>query len=353
MPLRLIKRGSIYYLRGTVAGLSVYESTGLGDRRAAEIKRARREAELIERSAFGRAATLTFAEAALAYIRAGGETRYLAPLIAHFGPKRRLSEIDNDAVAEAARALYPTAAPATINRQVVTPISAVYTMAAQDGHAPPRSFRRRKAPPPRLRWLTPEEAERLIRAGQDKRDHRTLAAILFMLGTGCRTGEALALTVQHLHLDTAQAWIADAKNGEARMVDFPDRTRRFLAASGLPEAGAVFRTPKGLPYKLHTGSGGQMQTAFNALRDAAGLGDDVTPHTLRHTWATWYYAATRDFIRLMALGGWKKPDIAIGYTKLAPADLPARLAKHGWAFGADAVQTAAQGEEIAMQIKGL
>ena len=168
MPLKLTKRGQVYYLRGTVAGQRVYESTGIGDKRSAEVMRARREAEIIERASYGRAATLTFAEAAATYMEAGGEARYLAPILRHFGPKFRLADMDNEAVNGAARALYPTAAPATINRQLITPISAVVNMAADDGHCPPRRFRRRTENNRRLRWLTPEEAERLIGAADDR-----------------------------------------------------------------------------------------------------------------------------------------------------------------------------------------
>jgi hypothetical protein len=61
MPLRLLRRGEVWYVRGTVAGRSVYESTRIGDRKSAEIYRARREAEIIERAAFGRSPTTTFA----------------------------------------------------------------------------------------------------------------------------------------------------------------------------------------------------------------------------------------------------------------------------------------------------
>lgn len=78
-----------------------------------------------------------------------------------------------------------------------------------------------------------------------------------------------------------------------------------------------------------------MQTAFNKARDAAGLGDNVTPHVLRHTWATWFYAQTRDFGTLMDQGGWSKADMANRYRKLAPDDLSERLLKHGWDFRRD------------------
>ena len=36
-----------------------------------------------------------------------------------------------------------------------------------------------------------------------------------------------------------------------------------------------------------------MRRAFNGARDHAGLGPDVTPHTLRHTCATWLVQAGR------------------------------------------------------------
>ncbi len=31
----------------------------------------------------------------------------------------------------------------------------------------------------------------------------------------------------------------------------------------------------------------KMRRAWNTVREAAGLGEDVTPHTLRHTAASW------------------------------------------------------------------
>ncbi|MBL3569904.1 integrase [Rhodovulum sulfidophilum] len=333
MPLRKFRRNGIWYLRGTVAGQRVYESTRVGDETAAEALRIRREGEILERVSLGRRATATFAEAALTYLESGGEGRFLAPILAHFGPRFRLADIDNDAVNACARALHPAAAPSTINRQVVTPISAVYQMAAEDGLVAHRRFRRRRVDDARLRWLTPDEAERLIAAA----DVRTAAQIAFLLGTGCRVGEMVALQRRDLHLETGEAWIGKAKNGHPRMVRFPARVRRMLAAHGLPEAGAVFRTPKGKPYVQRANGGGQIQAAFNAARDKAGLESDgprkVTPHTLRHTWATWYYAQTLDFGGLMDFGGWEKADMANRYRKIAPAWLAKALVDTGWQFG--------------------
>lgn len=326
MPLKLHRRGRIWHIRGTIAGQRVRESTGLDDRKAAEAFRARREHELTMRRALGPAATRSFAEAVVAYIEAGGEARFLGPIVAHFGPDRLVADIDLDAVNRAARALYPEAAPATVNRQLITPISAVVAMHCRTTGQRPPVFPRRPEPTGRVRWLTPDEAEALLAAC----DARIAPVVAFLLGTGCRTGEAFALDAAQLYLVTREAWIADPKNGRPRMVRIPRRSAALL--TGLPGEGPVFRTPKGQPYALRRGRGGQMQAAFNAARDAAGLGPEVTPHVLRHTWATWFYAQTRDFGALMDLGGWQKADMANRYRKLAPADLGARLLAKGWDF---------------------
>jgi len=333
MPLRIERRkpGGNYYLRGTVAGLHVRESLGTSDRRTADAIRIRRESELLERAALGRRAPITFAAAALAYMDAGGETRFLAPILDHFGRDTLLQDVNAAAINAAALAIYPDAAPSTINRQLITPISAVENLAAEDEGRAARRFRRRAVDDARLRWLTPKEADDLIEAAAP----RIAPLIAFLIGSGVRTGEALALQRADLHLDDRQAWIAKTKTGRPRMVRFPDRVARLLAASGLPDAGAVFRTPKGQAYKLRVSGGAQIQAAFADARDAAGLGPDVTPHVLRHTWATWYDAATGDFGALLDLGGWAKSDTARRYRKIAPDSLPADLRARGWIFGAE------------------
>ena len=178
---------------------------------------------------------------------------------------------------------------------------------------------------PRTVWLTPEEAERLIQCAGPALDK-----IAFLLGSGCRSGEMFALDVKNWNSATRQAFIEDTKNGYPRWVRLPGRSVDLMG--DLPDVGRMFKTPKGLAYKLRRHGGGQMQAAFNKARDAAGLGPEITPHVLRHTWATWYYAQTKDFGGLMDLGGWRKSDMANRYRKLAPDDLTARMLDFGWDF---------------------
>lgn len=333
MPLKLFRRNTQgnWYIRGTVAGCRVYESTGTSQRRLAQATLDRRQREIAERAAFGRAATTTFAEAALTYIEAGGEARFLTPILEYAGADTLLFDIDNAWLTEAARAIYPSAKPATVDRQLVTPVSAIYNLAAEDNLCPARRFRKRAKDNARIHWLTPEEAERLIAAIRADQPH-ILRPVAIMLSGGARTGETFPIRREALNIPTGEIWIPETKNDIPRYVRLPRRGLDLLLEGGLPEAGEICRTHRGKPYAVSAYRGSQIRAAWKSVRKAAGLGPEITPHVLRHTWATWYYAATKDFGGLMDFGGWKTPDIANRYRKLAPEDLPERLVAHGWDF---------------------
>ncbi|TCP43958.1 tyrosine-type recombinase/integrase [Rhodovulum marinum] len=334
MALKLFRRkpGGNWIIRGKLAGKSVYESSGTSERRLAEAKRVRLEREILERECLGREATITFAEAALAYVEAGGSPRFLDRILRYAGPDTLLRDVNNAWVREAAEALYPDCAPATIDRQLVTPVSAVVNMAAEDDLCPPRRFRKRAKDRARVRWITPEEAEALLAAVRELQPH-TLRPVALMLGGGLRSGEALRVARADIREATGEVWIPETKNGEPRMIRLPRRALDLLRAEPLPEEGPVCRTPKGEPYVLRENGGGQIAAAFAKVVAAADLDPrEVTPHVLRHTWATWYHAATRDFGALMDLGGWKTPAMANRYRKLAPEDLADRLLARGWDF---------------------
>lgn len=63
-------------------------------------------------SVYGRRATVTFAEAALSYQENGGNKRFLDKVIRHFGTTP-LGKIDQDAIDQGARKVYPNASAAT------------------------------------------------------------------------------------------------------------------------------------------------------------------------------------------------------------------------------------------------
>lgn len=325
MPLKVVRArkdpDGCWYVRGTVRGRRIEESTGTRERKRAEEFRARREAELLDEAIHGRAAVATFAHAAAAYLEFGGEGRFLTPILGHFRTMS-LAKIDQSAVEACAKALYPGAKPSTIARQVYTPISAVLQYGASRGMCEAKTLKRPRQPAGKTRWMTVDEAGRLVGACSD----HLRPVVLMMLYTGARLSEALYLDWRQVNLAAGMVVYLDTKNGESRGVPLHPAIVNILSPIN-DRTGAVFRRPDGKPYEGQDSQGGQVKTAFRGATRRAGLGQivigddgkerwetDITPHTCRHTWATWHYMAHRDLRLLMELGGWKQISMVQRYT---------------------------------------
>ncbi|MBR1231966.1 site-specific integrase [Bradyrhizobium sp. AUGA SZCCT0182] len=313
MPIRLVKRPKSPYwiLRGTLRGIRIEESTRTSDRSAAEEIRAIREAKILEESIHGSRATKTFAAAALSYLENGGSKRFTAPVIKHFGTLP-LARIDQDALDQGARKLYPNASPSTRNRQFYAIASAILHHAAGRKWCPAPIIERPKLPDGRIRWLTIDEADALITACSN----HLRPLLIFLLYTGARVGEALWLDWRDVDLRRAHVQFPKTKNGEPRGV--PLHPRAVAALANLDGRSAeVFRRPDGKPYSRpkkpgDTSAGTRIKTAFKAACRRAGI-TDFHPHDCRHTWATWHYANNHDFTKLKVLGGWKTDSMVFRY----------------------------------------
>jgi integrase len=240
-------------------------------------------------------------------MESGGERRFVAPLAFHFG-NMPIDEIDQQAIDAAAIALYPKCSPATRNRDVYTPVSAILKFGGVT-----RNIRRPKAPPSRVRWLTHEEAFRLIAACSP----HLRPLVMFLLLTGARIGEALWLDWRCVDLGRAHVSFPKTKNGEPRGV--PLHRDLIAALASLPHReGEVFRRPDGKLYEPPRGdyeqsAGGKIKTAFKAALRRAGIVENFRVHDCRHTWATWHYAEHRDLKALQTLGGWRTLAMVMRY----------------------------------------
>lgn len=338
--LKLVKRrGSPHlYLRGTVRGISIFESTGVGlsNRKAAQEIKARRETELLEESIHGRRAVATFYQAARSYIEASGESRFIEPIILHFGATK-LSMIGQGEIDAAARTIYPKQAPSTLNRQAYTPISAVLRHASKRGWCTAFVIERLQEDPPPYRWLTYDEAQRLIAACSP----HMRPLVIFLLYTGARIGEALWLDWRDVSLDRSHVQFIDTKNGTSRGVPMHhravealrplyERDIQFMRKRNVPDIGegmVVFRKPDGTIYRPlddddpnDVSAGCRIKTGFQGAVRRAGL-TDFTPHGCRHTWATWHYQANRDLGALQKLGGWATLSMVLRYAHTNVAEL--------------------------------
>jgi hypothetical protein len=81
MGLKVVWRAGNAYAFGTVQGRRIRQSLGTRDHQQAEEARAALETRLWKQSVYGDDAVRTFEDAALSYLEAGGEARFMARLL--------------------------------------------------------------------------------------------------------------------------------------------------------------------------------------------------------------------------------------------------------------------------------
>ena len=317
MPLRLhpprASRSKNWRIRGTYLRVSVDRSAGTPKKHVAE--RVRREIERdIERGVF--VAGPNFAAAVVTYLKQGGERRFIGPLLEHF-KETPLARIDQAAVDEAAATLYPPGISeqisphnATINRQVHTPVSAILASAGIN-----LRFKRPKQPTGRVRWISPETAEKLIESCSPNLH----PLVIFLLYTGCRISEATGLKWRDVELNQSYALVKTTKNGDPRGVHLPPVVVAELANMGADKTGRVFA----YAHRAH------VYPDWHDACEKIGL-EDFTPHDLCHTWATWMRRyGGRDERGLVGTGRWRNRrsvdryvHVVVGEDGLAADNLP-------------------------------
>ncbi len=121
MPLKLVKKGKIWHVTGTVDGRRHRESTGTASREHAEAFRRDKERDLEDRT-YVRAAT--FADAFNVYAEKGGELRFAKPLLDRF-EATNLKDITPAVVSQFSTDHYGHLQPASVKRFLYTPLNAI------------------------------------------------------------------------------------------------------------------------------------------------------------------------------------------------------------------------------------
>lgn len=353
MPLKIVKRKGTdaLYLRGTVRGQGIFESTGTADPKQAEAIRAKREAELWEASVFGKRAVVTFATAVASYIeaqpRSATTLTHLERLLKHF-KNARVADISQSSLDQAYKSILSKGAEAsgaTKIRAVLTPLRAVLEFAAVRGWCDRPAFERPRVQQTKMRFLRPDEAVDLVNAAAP----HVRPLLVFLIGTGARMSEALELEWQDVDLLGRRA-VVWQKQGCERHIDLPPVV--VMALGALPyRSGRVFRPlrsrrPKGANrgkelgdayYDTGRTGGGQIKSAWAFACKRAGLPGhdrvwiprgqktekrqfvpDLTPHAMRHTFATWHYCVHKDLLKLKDDGGWQTIAMVARYAKKMP-----------------------------------
>lgn len=160
-------------------------------------------------------------------------------------------------------------------------------------------------------FLRPDEQDALLGApdrttAQGRRDH---ALLLFLVRTGARESEAIAVDVRHARLDTPRQVLLFGKGSKRRIVPLCDATvetlRRMLEdRGGVDLDEPLFASRHGSQMSRHGVIHVVRRHAATAAVTRPSLGQrSVTPHLLRHTFAMNMLRSGVDLTTIRALLG--------------------------------------------------
>jgi integrase len=325
MTLKLKERGGVLYAAGTVEGQRVRLSTGIRVEDKAGRLAARRMATLLAaRVVEGGAAEVvgtgaTFGEAARLYAgRAEGMSemqRAYVERVRGWWESVPLARMTPGWVDRELRGRLGAVKPGTLRRQVNV-VGAVLGYAAARGLCGAVRLLRPEVHDAKERWLTVEERELLI----DELPEEVGRLALFLVYTGARLGEALSLEWSQVLADGVVFTTLKGKSRRPRRRKVPLHPRVEALLGELRRetggTGKVFRSSMGRGWTAHH----QVDRVFK--RAAVRLGwDDVTPHTLRHTFASHLVMKGVGLREVADLLGHSSMTMVVRYAHLCPTHL--------------------------------
>lgn len=179
--------------------------------------------------------------------------------------------------------------------------------------------------------LSEDQCRALVKActGKEFVDRRDEALVRFMLETGVRAGEVIAMGLADMDAVAGAAVVRRGKGGKGRVVPFGPQTGRAVDRYlRLRRAHKLAADPA-----LWLGGGGQ-RFAYHGLRVALGRRAELagieafTPHVLRHTAASRWLSAGGSEGGLMAVAGWSRRDMLDRYVADTAAERATAEARH-------------------------
>ena len=163
--------------------------------------------------------------------------------------------------------------------------------------------------------LSKEEVIDLLRYTKNLK-HRAVLAMIY--SAGLRISELLQLQLQHIDIDRRQIIIKNAKGRKDRLVILAESFIPLLAnylTSYMPKKYFVEGEPGG-PYSAES-----VRAFLKRSCKMARIQKRVTPHTLRHSYATHLLENGIDLRYIQELLGHAKPETTMIYTHVSKKDL--------------------------------
>ncbi|WP_047684844.1 MULTISPECIES: site-specific integrase [Xenorhabdus] len=176
----------------------------------------------------------------------------------------------------------------------------------------------------RVRWLEPQEAQRLV----DECPEPLKSVVKFALATGLRRSNIINLEWSQIDMQRQVAWIHpdQSKSSKAIGVALNETACRVLREQIGNHNKWVFVhskpaiNPNGVALPNVRKMRVDDNTAWNSALKRAGI-ENFRFHDLRHTWASWLVQSGVPLSILQEMGGWESIEMVRRYAHLAPNHL--------------------------------
>jgi len=181
--------------------------------------------------------------------------------------------------------------------------------------------------------LEPEEAQKLLSIPNKRyiTGIRNKAILALMLNCGLRVSEVVNLRPGDLNLTKRKLRVVNGKGGVDRDLIIPEYTTELLKEwkKAKPKDSRYFFTTikdKSQGNKFDSSKGSQLSARYiqfmvKRYADKAGIDKDITPHTLRHTFATDFIRQGQNVMKLKKILGHSDISTTQIYVTLANKDI--------------------------------
>ncbi len=168
--------------------------------------------------------------------------------------------------------------------------------------------------------LEVEEAKKLLDVPNNRYPTgvRNKAMLSVMLNMGLRVSEVSNLRFRDVGINKKKLRVVNGKNGKDRDLVIPGYTLELLERWLIVRSDSKYFFPTLAGSKVHIR---YIQNMVGRYRERSEIDKNVTPHTLRHTFATQFYRQTKDIETLRKILGHSDISTTQIYVTLANIDV--------------------------------
>jgi len=165
--------------------------------------------------------------------------------------------------------------------------------------------------------LNKEEIRKLIDVIKNP-NHQLMVCLMY--SSGMRVSELTNLKIKDLELDKNYGYVRNGKGGKDRLIvlskNLIPAIKRLIKIGNLKERDYLFKSNRGKKYNLRS-----IQKIIKNASNIAKIKKKISPHTLRHSFATHLIENGYDVQNVQAMLGHKSPETTLIYTHIASPNL--------------------------------